>query len=117
MSLERLGYIELPENVKLGGCDHAAIHRASGKLYVAHTVNDALDVIDCVHDRYSHSIKNLTRVEGALVSDEETLVFTSNTSRRRLRGSCGTFSTTTGPCEPCDCASTMIKAFPKDDLL
>ena len=67
MSLEQLGYIELPENVKPGGFDHAAVHRASGKLYVAHTVNDALDVIDCVHDRYSHSIKNLMGVAGALV--------------------------------------------------
>ena len=57
MSFEQLGYIELPENVKPGGFDHAAVHRASGKLYVAHPVNDALDVIDCVHDRYSHSIK------------------------------------------------------------
>ena len=78
MSLEQLGYIELPENVKPGGFDHAAVHRASGKLYVAHTVNDAVDVIDSVHDRYSHSIKNLTGVAGALVSDEENLVFTSN---------------------------------------
>ena len=78
MSLEQLGYIQLPENVKPGGFDHAAVHRASAKLYVAHTVNDAVDVIDCVHDRYSHSIKNLTGVAGALVSDEENLVFTSN---------------------------------------
>ena len=78
MSLEQLGYIELPGNVKPGGFDHAAVHRASGKLYVAHTVNDAVDVIDSVHDRYSHSIKNLTGVAGALVSDEENLVFTSN---------------------------------------
>jgi DNA-binding beta-propeller fold protein YncE len=78
MSFEQLGYIELPENVKPGGFDHAAVHRASGKLYVAHTVNDALDVIDCVHERYSHSIQNLTGVAGALVSDEENLVFTSN---------------------------------------
>jgi DNA-binding beta-propeller fold protein YncE len=78
MRLALLGYIELPENVKTGGFDHAAVHRASARLYVAHTANDALDVIDCVHDRCSHSIKNLTGVAGALVSDEENLVFTSN---------------------------------------
>ena len=77
-NLELLGYVELPENVKPGGFDHAAVHRASARLYVAHTANDALDVIDCVHDRYSHSIQNLTGVAGALVSDEENLVFTSN---------------------------------------
>ena len=78
MNLELLGHVELPENVKPGGFDHAAVHRASARLYVAHTANDALDVIDCVHDRYSHSIQNLTGVAGALVSDEENLVFTSN---------------------------------------
>jgi Uncharacterized conserved protein len=37
-----------------------------------------LDVIDCVHDRYLHSIPNLTGVAGALVSDERNLIFTSN---------------------------------------
>ena len=77
-NLELLGYVELPGNVKPGGFDHAAVHRASARLYVAHTANDTLDVIDCAHDRYSHSIQNLTGVAGALVSDEDNLVFTSN---------------------------------------
>jgi len=78
MALKHLGYIELPANVKPGGFDHAAIHRASARLYVAHTINDALDVIDCANDCYLHSILNLTGVAGALVSDERNLVFTSN---------------------------------------
>ena len=78
MSLQLLGHIELPENLKPGGFDHAAMHCASGRLYVAHTANDALDVIDCVHDRYLHSIEDLTGVAGALASDEQNLVFTSN---------------------------------------
>jgi DNA-binding beta-propeller fold protein YncE len=78
MSLELLRHIELPENLKPGGFDHGAVHCASGRLYVAHTANDTLDVIDCVHDRYLHSIPNLTGVAGALVSDEQNLVFTSN---------------------------------------
>src|SRR6266478_4854556 len=78
MSLRLLGHIELPGNLKPGGFDHAAVHCGSGRLYVAHTANDALDVIDCVEDRYLHSIPNLTGVAGALVSDEQNLVFTSN---------------------------------------
>src|SRR5258705_5181385 len=78
MSLRLLGHIELPENLKPGGFDHAAVHCGSSRLYVAHTPNDSLDVIDCVHDRYLHSIENLTGVAGALVSDEQNLVFTSN---------------------------------------
>jgi len=78
MSLRLLGHIELPENLKPGGFDHAAVHCGSSRLYVAHTPNDSLDVIDCVHDRYLHSIENLAGVAGALVADEQNLVFTSN---------------------------------------
>ncbi len=78
MSLRLMGHIELPENLKPGGFDHAAVHCGSGRLYVAHTANDALDVIDCVEDRYLHSIENLKGVAGALVSDEQNLAFTSN---------------------------------------
>jgi DNA-binding beta-propeller fold protein YncE len=78
MSLQFLHFIDLPEHVRPGGFDHAAIHRASRRLYVAHTINDALDVIDCTSGRYLHSIPNLAGVAGALVSDQRNLVFTSN---------------------------------------
>lgn len=78
MSLKLQGYIDLPAHKQPGGFDHAAIHRASERLYVAHTVNDAIDVIDCVSERYLYSIPNLTGVAGALVSDKRNLIFTSN---------------------------------------
>jgi DNA-binding beta-propeller fold protein YncE len=78
MALELLGHIELPENIKPGGFDHAAVHCGLGRLYVAHTANDAVDVIDSVQDRYLHSIPGLKGVAGALVSNEQSLVFTSN---------------------------------------
>ena len=64
MSLQSLHFIDLPEHVKTGGFDHAAVHRASHRLYVAHTVNDSLDVIDCASDQYLHSISGLTGVAG-----------------------------------------------------
>ena len=78
MSLKLQGYIDLPVHAQAGGFDHAAIHRASHLLYVAHTSNDALDVIDCSSDHYLRSIPNLTGIAGALVSDELNLIFTSN---------------------------------------
>jgi DNA-binding beta-propeller fold protein YncE len=78
MALTHCADIDLPAHVKPGGFDHAAIHRACRRLYVAHTANDAMDVIDCATDRYLHSIPNLTGVAGALVSDEQNIVFTSN---------------------------------------
>lgn len=78
MALKLSGYVDLPAHARPGGFDHAAIHRRSGHVYVAHTANDSLDVIDCIGDCYIHSIPDLSGVAGALVSDERALVFTSN---------------------------------------
>ena len=78
MSLKLKGYLLLPAHIKPGGFDHAAVHAGRSQLYVAHTCNDTVDVIDCGNDRYLHSIPNLTGVAGALVSDDHNLIFTSN---------------------------------------
>lgn len=71
-------FIELPEHRAPGGFDHAAVYLATNRLYVAHTINDALDVIDCASGRFLHSVPGLGGVAGALVSEERDLVFTSN---------------------------------------
>lgn len=84
MSLKHLSYIELPPHQRQGGFDHAAVHSRLGLLYVAHTANDALDVIDCVNDKYLRSIPHLTGVAGALVSKQHDLVFTSNRSENTV---------------------------------
>jgi DNA-binding beta-propeller fold protein YncE len=76
--LEFLGYVDLPEHAKPGGFDHAAVHGRRQRLYVAHTANDALDVIDCATQTYVRSIPGLPGVAGALVSEDHDLVFTSN---------------------------------------
>ena len=68
MALRFCGYIDLPGNEGEGGFDHADIHVASDRLYVAHTSNHALDVIDCARERYVESVPGLTAVAGALVS-------------------------------------------------
>jgi DNA-binding beta-propeller fold protein YncE len=78
MSLKLQGYIDLPAHQQAGGFDHAAVHNASRQLYVAHTANDSLDVINCATDRYLRSIPGLAGVAGALISNEHNLVFTSN---------------------------------------
>lgn len=76
--LTQVGIVELPVNQKEGGFDHAALHQGTGRLYVAHTANNAVDVIDCRTNRYLHSIPGLTGVAGVLVSEERNLAFTSN---------------------------------------
>ena len=78
MALRLLSHIELPSNRSEGGFDHADVHQGTDRLYVAHTSNDAVDVIDTVRDRYIESIPDFTGVAGALVSEARGLVFTSN---------------------------------------
>jgi DNA-binding beta-propeller fold protein YncE len=76
--LEHLGFIDLPEHVGAGGFDHAAVHGPRALLYVAHTSNDAVDVVDVRAGRYVRSVKDLKGVAGALVDEGRDLVFTSN---------------------------------------
>ena len=78
MALCLLGYIELPAHQSNGGFDHADIHPPTNRIYVAHTSNDSIDVIDCGRDQYIESIPGLKGVAGALVSETRGLVFTSN---------------------------------------
>lgn len=76
------GYVLLPAHTGNGGFDHAAVHGATGHVYVAHTANGAVDVLDA--DRHLFSIPDLSGVAGALVSDEAQLVFTSNRSENTV---------------------------------
>jgi hypothetical protein len=77
MPLQHLGFIDLPAHARDGGFDHAAVHEATGRIYVAHTANDAVDVIDIEARKLVGSIGGLTAVAGALVAEPD-LVFTSN---------------------------------------
>jgi DNA-binding beta-propeller fold protein YncE len=76
MPLHLTGYVGLPAHRGRGGFDHAAVHAASGHVYVAHTASDAIDVFDA--DRFLFSIPDLPAVAGALVSDADDLIFSSN---------------------------------------
>ena len=70
MALNFVGYIDLPEHNKPGGFDRAAVHQASKRIYVAHTSDDAIDVIDGEHHNYLHSRPKLIGVAGALGHNE-----------------------------------------------
>jgi DNA-binding beta-propeller fold protein YncE len=72
------GYIELPEHRGGGGFDHAAAHRGLRRLHVAHTANDAVDLIDLDSGRYLESIGQLTGVAGVFVEEATGCVFTPN---------------------------------------
>jgi DNA-binding beta-propeller fold protein YncE len=78
MTLHLLGHVELPAHQSNGGFDHADIHSPTDRVYVVHTANDSIDVIDCAQDRYVDSIPGLSAVAGVLVSEKRGLVFTTN---------------------------------------
>lgn len=82
MTLTLIGHVALPDHKAKGGFDHAAVHAASGHVYVAHTANDAVDVFD--REKYLFSIPNLAGVAGALVSDEAQLIFSSNRAENTI---------------------------------
>jgi DNA-binding beta-propeller fold protein YncE len=77
MPLQHLGFVDLPAHAGDGGFDHAAVHEPTGRVYVAHTANDAVDIIDIESRKLIGSIEGLTALAGALVAEPD-LVFTSN---------------------------------------
>ena len=82
--LTHVGFVELPKHEASGGFDHAAVHAASGHVYVAHTANNSVDVFDPSSRKHLFSVTHLTGVAGVLVSDEAELVITSNRAENTI---------------------------------
>jgi DNA-binding beta-propeller fold protein YncE len=78
VSLRHRGFVQLPPHAKAGGFDHAAVHEPTGRIFVAHTANDAVDVVDIAAQKHVGSVGGLTAVAGALVAHGANLVVTSN---------------------------------------
>jgi DNA-binding beta-propeller fold protein YncE len=74
----------LPEHRGKGGFDHAAVHAASGHVYVAHTANDAVDVFDPASRKFLFSVPHLPGASGVLISDEARLIIASNRSENTI---------------------------------
>lgn len=78
MPLRQLGYIDLPPHKGTGAFDHAAVHGRSGRVFVAHTANDAVDVLDLAAGKHVGSVGDLPGVAGALAVAAPDLMVTSN---------------------------------------
>src|SRR5262249_43415396 len=76
--LRHVGYVDLPQHEASGGFDHAAVHAASGHVYVAHTANNAVDVLDPTCRSYLFSVPHLPGVAGVFLSDEAQIIITAN---------------------------------------
>src|SRR4051812_41275331 len=82
--LQPAGFIVLPEHLGKGAFDHAAVHAASGHVYVAHTANDAVDVFDPAAKKYLFSVPHLPGSAGVLISDEAQVIISANRSENTI---------------------------------
>jgi hypothetical protein len=82
--LQHVGYIALPKHHGKGAFDHAAVHAASGHVYVAHTANDAVDVFDPASAKHLFTIGGLPATAGVLVSDESQLIIAANRAENTI---------------------------------
>jgi len=85
VSLERIGFVQLPRGTK-PGFDHADtwLGDGSARMYVAHTGADRVEVIDCDAQVHLRSIDGLPGVAGVLVDEEHDLLFTSDRGCARV---------------------------------
>lgn len=76
--MNEVARIALPGHEPEGGFDHAAVDPVSDRLYVAHTSNDTVEVVDLRARRHVRSLPGLRGVAGVWVDPESRLLFTSN---------------------------------------
>jgi hypothetical protein len=83
VSLVRTGFVPLPPGAR-PGFDHADVYRPGGRVYVAHTGADRVDVIDGGQRTFTHSLHGLPGVAGVLVDETDDLFFTSDRAAARV---------------------------------
>lgn len=75
--LRELGRVPLPPHAD-GGYDHADIHLQSGKVYIAHTGNGSVEVVDGERMRHIATIPGCPEASGILCAQSEGLVFAAS---------------------------------------
>jgi DNA-binding beta-propeller fold protein YncE len=83
VALVRTGFIAIPPG-KEPGFDHADVFRPGGRMYVAHTGADRIDVLDCRQRTYLHALPDLPGVAGVLIDQQHDLLFTSDRATARI---------------------------------
>lgn len=72
--LKHLTDVPLPAHGS-GGFDHADIHLESGRVFMAHTANGSVEVIDGENLRHERTIEGCPEASGVLCAQKEGLVF------------------------------------------
>lgn len=74
MALILQGFVDLPPHAG-GGFDHGDVHRASGTVYVAHTANGTVEVLDGIALRHLATVPGCLEASGVVCAQEEGVVF------------------------------------------
>lgn len=74
MPLHLRGYVDLPRHVQ-GGFDHGDVHLEDGQVFVAHTANGTVEIIDGVNGRHLRTVPGCPEASGVLCAQGEDLVF------------------------------------------
>jgi DNA-binding beta-propeller fold protein YncE len=72
--LKLVGHIRLPPHSS-GGFDHADVHESTGRVFVAHTANGCVEIIDGENSRHFATTQGCPEASGVLCSQSEGLVF------------------------------------------
>jgi DNA-binding beta-propeller fold protein YncE len=83
MALRRVGFVAVPPG-RAPGFDHADVHRPSGRLYVAHTGADRVDVIDTTTNAYLRALPDLPALAGVLIDEAHDLLATTDRGAARI---------------------------------
>ncbi len=71
--LKRISTIPLPKH-STGGFDHADVHLDTGRVFVAHTANGTIEIIDGERQQHESTIKECPEASGVLCVQHEALV-------------------------------------------
>jgi DNA-binding beta-propeller fold protein YncE len=74
MALRSVGTAVLPPHRGPGGFDHASVYRGADRLYVAHTANDSVEVIDLGSRIHEATLDGFPGVAGAAVCEQRGLL-------------------------------------------
>lgn len=71
------GYVDLPPPTSDGTSefDHGDVHRATGRVFVAHTAANTVEVVDGLTDNHLMTIPGCPEGSGVLCAQEENIVF------------------------------------------
>src|SRR5438552_3781694 len=75
MGLDLQGEVQLPSHQPPGGFDHGDVHPGSGRVYVAHTANGTVEVIDGERLEHLATIGDCAEASGVLCPAGVDLVF------------------------------------------